>query len=137
MKRFFVVGLVCAAAVSTPWIASAGATGSEGAVDVAGASKTGSHEITVWGTLRCATASPVQLDVMLNQQSTGGSGAGGDNSHVCPNAGDTIKWVVTAVGPGPWMIGEKVTITALAILLPDAPEPLVFTDTEDHVLGWR
>jgi hypothetical protein len=137
MKRLFVLGVLCATAVAAPWTAGAGAQAPDGDVDITGASKTGSHEITVWGTLRCAAASPVQLDVTVNQQSTGGSGAGGDNSHICPQAGDTIKWVVTATGPGPWRINDKVTITALAILLPDEPEPLAFTDTEDHVLGWR
>jgi hypothetical protein len=34
------------------------------------------------------------------------------------------------------MIDDKVTITAVAIFLPDSPDPPVATDTEDHVLRW-
>jgi hypothetical protein len=32
------------------------------------------------------------------------------------------------------MIGDKVTITAIAAFLPDSPDPPVATDVEDHVL---
>jgi hypothetical protein len=136
MKRFFVLGLLCSAAVLAPWTATAGAAAADGEIDIVGVEKSGSHELTVWGTIECGTASPVQLDVFAEQQSTGGTGAGADNSHICLEAGDNIKWIVTVTGPGPWMIDDKVTITAVAIFLPDSPDPPVATDTEDHVLRW-
>jgi hypothetical protein len=134
MKRAFVIGVLCVAAALVPWTAGATTTGGE--IDIAGAEKAGSHEIDVYGTVRCEVASPIQLDVSLAQESTGGVGAGSDNSHICLEPGDQVKWVVTAIGPGPWMIGDKVTITAVAVFLPDSPDPPVATDVEDHVLRW-
>lgn len=134
MKRSFIVGLVVAVATLLPWTATATATGGSGssvsgAIDIVYAEMDGSGEFNVWGTVRCAVAGELQLDLQFLQESTGGVGAGSSNNHTCPAAGATIKWVMDAQG-GPLLVEDEVTITAFAFV------SAVATDTEDHVLHW-
>jgi hypothetical protein len=132
MRKLLSVGVaIVAAAVLMPTSATAvGPT--EGEIDVAGAElagTTGTADVNVFGTVRCATAGPLNIDVQLFQESTGGVGGGGSIGYTCPAPGDLVRWVVTADG-GPFMVGDKVTITA------EAAGSTVATDTEDHVLRW-
>lgn len=130
MKSLLAVGLLCAGAVLAPW--NAGATVADGEIDVSGAELSGSvgvAAVNVYGTLRCAAAGPLTLDVTLSQPSTGGVGAGGNNGLTCPAPGDNVRWAITAAAEGV-VVGDKVTITAVAA------GSTVATDTEDHVLRW-
>ena len=130
MKSVLAVGLLCVAAVLAPW--SAGAAAPDGEIDISGAELSGSAggaAVNVYGTLRCAAAGPLILDVALSQPSTGGAGAGGNNGLTCPAPGDNVRWVVTAEAVGV-VVGDKLTITATSA------GSTVATDTEDHVLRW-
>ena len=124
-----VLALVVLTAALIPTTSAAAPT--DGQVDISGAEVAGSQggiEINVFGTVRCAAAGPFQIDVALSQSSTGGIAAGGSNGFTCPAAGDLSKWVVTALGETPFVVGDKVTITAIAA------GSTIATDTEDHVL---
>lgn len=135
MKARILVGVAVIAAALIPWTATATATGGEdpstGAIDIVYAEMDGSDEINVYGTLRCGVSmvDPLGIDVVLEQSSTGGMGGGGSNSYTCLEPGDTIKWLIDATG-GRWLIGDEVTITAVAA------GPTVATKTENHVLHW-
>jgi hypothetical protein len=131
MRKHVIVGLAVVAATLMPWTATATATGdqSPGGIDIVYAEMDGSGEFNVWGTVLCAAAGELNLDVTFEQQSTGGIGAGASNNHTCLAPGDTIKWVIDAQG-GPLMVDDEVTITAFAF------GSTVATDTEDHVLHW-
>ena len=126
------LALAVVAAVLTPTTGTAGAQPTQGEIDISGAELSGSigvAAVNVFGTLRCAGAGPVNLDVILDQPATGGAGAGGNSGLTCPAAGDLIMWVVTA-GAMSVVVGEKITITAVSA------GATVATDTEDHVLRW-
>jgi len=126
------LALVVVAAVLIPTTATAVAGPAEGQIDIAGAELAGSvgvAAVNVYGTVRCAAAGPLNLDVMFTEPSTGGVGAGGNNGLTCPSAGDLVMWSITAGAEGV-VVGEKLTITAVA-----AGSTLA-TDTEDHVLRW-
>lgn len=130
MKVRALLALAAAAAALVPATASAEPTNGE--IDISGAELAGSvavAAVNVYGTLRCAAAGPLSLDVTFTQPSTGGVGAGGNNGLTCPAAGDTIKWAITAGAEGV-VVGEKLTITAVAA------GSTVAVDTEDHVLRW-
>lgn len=130
MRLWALLALLAVAAA----LSSATATGSappEGEIDISGAELAGSvgiAAVNVYGTLRCAAAGPLNLDVSLAQPPTG-TGLGSNNGLTCPAAGEIIKWSVTAGAEG-MVVGEKVTITALAA------GSTVAVDTEDHVLRW-
>jgi hypothetical protein len=132
MKIRALLALAAAAAVLTPTTGVAIADPTAGEIDISGAELSGSvgiASVNVYGTLRCATAGPLNLDVSFTQPSTGGVGAGSNNGLTCPAPGDLVKWVVTAGAEGV-VVGDKLTITALAA------GSTVATDTEDHVLRW-
>lgn len=120
-----------AAAALVPATATAGGPSTQGEIDISGAELAGSvgiAAVNVYGTLRCAAAGPLTLDVILSQPPNG-TGAGGNNGLTCPAAGDLIMWSITAGAEGV-VVGEKITITALSA------GSTVATDTEDHVLRW-
>lgn len=130
-KRLVLAVAVVAAAALLPATASA-LDPTDGEIDVAGAELAGSAgvaAINVYGTVRCATAGPLNLDVQLFQASTGGVAGGGNNGLACPAPGEFVKWSVTATG-GFFVVGDKVTISA------EAAGSTVASDTEDHVLRW-
>jgi hypothetical protein len=133
MTKRVIVGLaVVLAAALIPTTATAIGPTDAGGIDIAGAELAGSlgvAAVNVFGTVRCASAGPLNLDVELVQQSTGGVGFGENNGLACPAPGDLVKWAVTAGGVG-FVVGDKVTITAAALGATNA------TDVEDHVLRW-
>jgi len=133
MTKCGIVGLaIVLAAALIPTTATAIGPTDAGEIDIAGAELAGSAgvaAVNVSGTVRCASAGPLNLDVWLAQQSTGGAGFGSNNGLVCPAPGDLVKWAVTAVGVD-FVVGDKVTITAAVLGATNA------TDVEDHVLRW-
>jgi hypothetical protein len=131
-KRLSLGLAVIAAAALIPTTATGIGEPTDGEIDIASAELAGSAvtgAVNVFGTVRCATAGPLILDVLLDQPSTGGLGGGGTFGYTCPQAGDLVKWAITATG-GPWMVGDKVTIAAFA------EGATMATDVEDHVLRW-
>ena len=131
MRIRTILALFAATAGLVPATATAVGPSTEGEIDITGAELAGSvgiAAVNVYGTLRCAAAGPLNLDVILSQPPTG-TGAGGNNGLTCPAAGEIIKWAITAGAEGV-VVGEKITITALAA------GSTVATDTEDHVLRW-
>ena len=126
------LALAAAAAVLVPTTGTATADPLDGEIDISGAELAGSvgvAAVNVYGTVRCAEAGPLNLDVTFTQPSTGGAGAGGNNGMTCPAPGDIVKWAITAGAEG-MVVGDKLEITALAA------GSTVATHTEDHVLRW-
>jgi hypothetical protein len=136
MKKWFAACLAMAAAVLVPGgsIGHASGGGSFSGIDVVRvemAGSSGTADVNVFGTLKCEFDGGVLLDVTLDQPSTNGTGAGGQNGHVC-EAGRTIKWVVTAGGEN-MMVDDPIKVTADAVV---ELSPQVETTTETKVLGW-
>lgn len=126
------LALAAAAAALVPTTGTATADPLDGEIDISGAELAGSvgvAAVNVYGTVRCAEAGPLSLDVTFTQPSTGGVGAGGNNGMTCPGPGDIVKWAITAGAEG-MVVDDKLEITALAA------GSTVATDTEDHVLRW-
>ena len=133
MTKGFALSLAVAIAAAL-LLAPAAALGdpTDGEIDISGvelAGSSGGVNINVFGTLRCAGAGPLQLDVTVTQPSTGGLAAGGQNGQTCPEAGALVKWVVTATGTG-FVVGDKVNVEAVAA------GSTIATDSEEHVLRW-
>jgi hypothetical protein len=124
---------ILAAALAAVFVpASAGGASTQGEIDISGAELSGSigiAAVNVYGTLRCAAAGPLNLDVDFIQPSTGGTGFGSNNGLTCPAAGDLVMWSITA-GAVDVVVGEKLVINAFAA------GSTVSTDTEEHVLRW-
>jgi hypothetical protein len=133
MKARTLVGVVVLLAALLPWTSTATATGGEdpppSAIDIVYAEMDGSGEFNVWGTVRCTAVGDLNLDVEFEQASSGGVGAGASNSHTCLAPGQTVKWVIDAIGVK-LMVGHEVTITAFAA------GATVATTTETHILHW-
>jgi hypothetical protein len=133
MTARILVGVAVLAAALIPWTATATATGggepSTSAIDIVYAEMDGSGEFNVWGTVRCTVIGDLTLDVEFEQTSSGGTGAGASNSHTCLAPGQTIKWVIDAIGVR-LMVEDEVTITAFAA------GATVATKTETHILHW-
>jgi hypothetical protein len=132
MNKLFSVGLAVIAVVALLPTAATAVGPTDGQIDISGAEVAGTSgtvDVNVFGTLRCAAAGPLNISVELFQESTGGLGGGGSAGYTCLAAGDLVRWVVTADG-GPFMVGDKITITA------DSLGSTVAIDTEDHVLRW-
>jgi hypothetical protein len=136
MTKRFMACLVMATAVLVPAgsIGHASGGGSFSNLDIVRVemvSGVGAADVNVFGTLKCKFNGGVQLDVMLVQPSTVGTGAGGQNGHVC-EAGRTIKWVVTAAGEN-MMVDDPIKATVEAVV---ELTPQVEVTTETKVLGW-
>lgn len=140
MKKWLVFGLAVVAAALVPGGAIGGAVGetgddesSIGAFDIvyaeASGSTSGNLDITVFGTLQCEGAGPLNLDMAIQQPSTGGAGAGANNGQTCPAPGQTIKWVMTAAGTS-MLIDDEIVIEVLA------NGSTIATATETKVLHW-
>jgi len=137
MRKWVVACLAVGAAVLVPGgsIGYASGGGSFSDIDIVRvemAGGTGAADVNVFGTLKCEDDGGVLLDVTLTQSSTSGTGAGGQNGHVC-QAGRTIKWVVTAGGEN-MMVDDPIKVRADAVVEP--PGTQVETTTETKVLGW-
>jgi hypothetical protein len=122
------------AAVLAVVLVPAGATGAptQGEIDISGAELAGSSgvaDIDVFGTVRCAAAGPLSLDVTAVQPFTVVPATGSNNGLTCPEPGALVKWVVTASGQG-FVVGEKIQIDAAAA------GSTVAVDSEEHVLRW-
>ena len=88
----------------------------------------GASAINVFGTVRCESAGPLQLDVTVEQNAPVGVALGSNNGQGCAAAGDIVPWVVTATPAGFFVVGEMVHITALVVGAANG------TDEEDHLL---
>jgi hypothetical protein len=129
MNKLFSVGLaVIAAVVLMP--ASATAEPPEASpIDITGAELAGSSgpaDIDVFGTIRCESAGPLEINAVVTQDVLD-LAVGGNNGLECGGPGDTIPWVVTASGQS-FIPGEKVHITAMVAGAANG------TDEEDHTL---
>jgi hypothetical protein len=132
MRIRTLLALAAAAAVLVPTTGTATADPFDGEIDISGAELAGSlgvAAVNVYGTVRCAEAGPLSLDVTFTQPSTGGVGAGGNNGMTCPAAGDFVRWAITAEAVD-MFVGDKLEITAVS------GGSTIATDTEDHELRW-
>ena len=130
-KALTACAAIFAAACLTPAVALSGPT--DGEIDISGVelagSLSGAIDINVYGTVRCAGAGPLNLDVNVTQPSTVGTAVGGSNGYTCPEPGALVKWAVTAIGAS-FVVGDKVIVDAIAL------GSTVATDSEEHVLRW-
>lgn len=135
MKRLISAGIVVLVAALVPMTSVATATDGSwitpapGEIESVQIEMDGSGEINVYGVVRCSAAGPLNLDVILEQPSTGGVGGGGSNSHVCLKPGDLVKWVIDATG-GPWMVDHLVKVTSVAVGAAND------TTVRTHTLRW-
>lgn len=117
------------AAVAAMVVPGSGTASPQNPIDITNAElvgQPGAGAINVFGTVRCESAGPLQLDVTVTQDF--GVAAGGSNSQGCGAAGDVVQWVVTATPAGFFLVGEMVHITALVAGAANG------TDEEDHLL---
>lgn len=124
------LALAAVAAVAVPSSAAAGPPG-QSPIDITNAELVGSpgaSAINVFGTVRCESAGPLQLDVTVEQDAPVGVALGSNNGQGCAAAGDIVPWVVQATPAGFFVVGKMVHITAMVSLAANG------TDEEDHLL---
>jgi hypothetical protein len=123
------LALAALAAVAVPSSATAIAPPQHSPIDITNAELVGSpgaSAINVFGTVRCESAGPLQLDVTVEQDA--GVALGSNNGQGCADAGDIVQWVVQATPAGFFVVGEMVHITAIVVGAANG------TDEEDHLL---
>jgi hypothetical protein len=125
------LALAAVAALAVPSSATALAPPQRSPIDITNAElvgASGASAINVFGTVRCESAGPLQLDVTVEQDAPVGVALGSNNSQGCAAAGDIVPWVVHATPAGFFVVGQMVHITALVLGAANG------ADEEDHLL---